>query len=103
LSGGDGDQPIFADVEAYPSFVPGLKSARIIEKDRNEYKTKMVMALELGFLRRQLDSLTRKTHPRGEAANHFEFGALRRNEKSEPLSNCTLILRRGRISALVGS
>jgi ribosome-associated toxin RatA of RatAB toxin-antitoxin module len=57
--------PIFADVEAYPSFVPGLKSAKIIEKDRNEYKTKMVMALELGFLtfEEELDSLTIKTHP----------------------------------------
>ena len=57
--------PIFADVEAYPSFVPGLKSAKIIEKDRNEYKTKMVMALEFGFLtfEEELDSLTRKTHP----------------------------------------
>jgi ribosome-associated toxin RatA of RatAB toxin-antitoxin module len=27
--------PIFADVEAYPSFVPGLKSAKIIENYRN--------------------------------------------------------------------
>jgi ribosome-associated toxin RatA of RatAB toxin-antitoxin module len=57
--------PIFADVEAYPRFVPSLKSAKIIEKNRNEYKTKMVMALEFGFLtfEEELDSLTRKTHP----------------------------------------
>jgi ribosome-associated toxin RatA of RatAB toxin-antitoxin module len=57
--------PIFADVEAYPSFVPGLKSAKIIENYRNEYKTKIVMAFDLGFFtfEEELDSLTRKTSP----------------------------------------
>ena len=29
--------PVFADVEAYPSFVPGFKSAKIVERGRDEY------------------------------------------------------------------
>ena len=33
--------PVFADVEAYPSFVPGFKSAKIVERGRDEYKTKI--------------------------------------------------------------
>jgi ribosome-associated toxin RatA of RatAB toxin-antitoxin module len=40
--------PIFADVEAYPSFVPGFKSAKVYARSEGEYKTKAVMALQIG-------------------------------------------------------
>lgn len=40
--------PIFADVEAYPGFVPGFKSAKVFERSAGEYKTKAVMALQIG-------------------------------------------------------
>jgi ribosome-associated toxin RatA of RatAB toxin-antitoxin module len=40
--------PIFADVEAYPSFVPGFKSAKVYERSEGEYKTQAVMALQIG-------------------------------------------------------
>ena len=32
--------PLFADVEAFPSFVPGYKSAEVVERKDNQYKTK---------------------------------------------------------------
>ena len=31
--------PLFADVEAFPSFVPGYKSAEVVEREGNQYKT----------------------------------------------------------------
>jgi len=40
--------PIFADVESYPSFVPGFKSAKVYERGVGEYKTKAVMAVKVG-------------------------------------------------------
>ncbi len=57
--------PIFADVEAYPSFVPGYKSAEVVERDGCKYKTKSVMALQLGFLtlEEELDSVTTLAYP----------------------------------------
>jgi ribosome-associated toxin RatA of RatAB toxin-antitoxin module len=57
--------PVFADVEAYPSFVPGFKSAKIVERGRDEYKTKIVMALDLGLFtyEEELDSVTREAFP----------------------------------------
>jgi ribosome-associated toxin RatA of RatAB toxin-antitoxin module len=57
--------PVFADVEAYPSFVPGFKSAKIVERGRDEYKTKIVMSLELGpfTYEEELDSVTREDFP----------------------------------------
>lgn len=42
--------PIFADVEAYPGFVPGFKSAKVVERGEGEYKTKAVMAEQIGPL-----------------------------------------------------
>ena len=50
--------PIFADVETYPSFVPGYKSAKVVERDGCTYKTKSVMALQFGIftLEEELDS-----------------------------------------------
>lgn len=58
-------QPIFADVEAYPDFVPGFKSAKIFRKHEQEYRTKIKMALEVGFLTFEEDlvSITRETFP----------------------------------------
>ena len=57
--------PVFADVEAYPSFVPGFKSAKIVERGQHEYKTKIVMALALGpfTYEEELDSVTREAFP----------------------------------------
>lgn len=40
--------PIFADVESYPSFVPGFKSAEVFDRTEGEYKTRAVMALQVG-------------------------------------------------------
>lgn len=40
--------PIFADVEAYPSFVPGFKSAKVFERRADGYKTEAVMAMQAG-------------------------------------------------------
>ena len=57
--------PVFADVETYPSFVPGYKSAKVVEKDGCTYKTKSVMALQFGIftLEEELDSVTTLTYP----------------------------------------
>ena len=57
--------PLFADVEAFPSFVPGYKSAEVVERKDNQYKTKSVMALQLGFftLEEELDLVTTLTYP----------------------------------------
>jgi coenzyme Q-binding protein COQ10 len=57
--------PLFADVEAFPSFVPNYKSAVVVERVGNQYKTKSVMALQLGFfaLEEELDSVTTLTFP----------------------------------------
>jgi coenzyme Q-binding protein COQ10 len=57
--------PLFADVEAFPSFVPGYKNAEVVEREENQYKTKSVMALQLGFLtlEEELDSVTTLTYP----------------------------------------
>jgi ribosome-associated toxin RatA of RatAB toxin-antitoxin module len=57
--------PLFADVEAFPSFVPSYKSAEVVEREGNQYKTKSVMALQLGFyaLEEELDSVTTLTYP----------------------------------------
>jgi coenzyme Q-binding protein COQ10 len=57
--------PLFADVEAFPSFVPGYKSAEVVERKGNQYKTKSVMTLQLGFfaLEEELDSVTTLTFP----------------------------------------
>lgn len=57
--------PVFADVETYPSFVPGYKCAEVVERDGPKYKTKSVMVLQLGFftLEGELDSVTTLTYP----------------------------------------
>ena len=57
--------PLFADVEAFPSFVPGYKSAEVVERKDDQYKTKSVMALQLGFftLEEELDLVTTLTYP----------------------------------------
>lgn len=53
--------PIFADVEAYPSFVPGFRSAEVFERTEGEYKTKAVMALQVGpfTFEEQLSAVTK--------------------------------------------
>jgi ribosome-associated toxin RatA of RatAB toxin-antitoxin module len=55
--------PIFADVEAYPSVVPGFKSAKVVRRNGSEYQTKAVMALEIGFLafEEEIESITRQS------------------------------------------
>jgi len=57
--------PLFADVETYPSFVPGFKSAAVVEREGCRYKTKSVMALQLGYfaLEEELNSVTTLTYP----------------------------------------
>lgn len=57
--------PVISDVEAYPSFVPGFKSAKIVARGQHEYKTKIVMALELGpfVYEEELDSITKENFP----------------------------------------
>ncbi|MFZ1883370.1 MAG: SRPBCC family protein [Rhodoplanes sp.] len=57
--------PLFADVEAFPSFVPGYKSAEVVEREGNQYKTKSVMAFQFGFftLEEELNSVTTLTYP----------------------------------------
>jgi ribosome-associated toxin RatA of RatAB toxin-antitoxin module len=57
--------PIFADVETYPSFVPGYKSARVVSRDGCKYKTESVFALQLGIVtfQEELDSVTIVTYP----------------------------------------
>ena len=57
--------PLFADVEAFPSFVPGYKSVEVVEREGNQYKTKSVMAFQFGFftLEEELNSVTTLTYP----------------------------------------
>ena len=57
--------PLFADVEAFPSFVPGYKSAEVVEREGNQYKTKSVMTFQFGFftLEEELDSVTTLNFP----------------------------------------
>lgn len=53
--------PLFADVEAYPRFVPGFKSAQVYERSDGGYKTKAVMALQIGPIafEEELSSVTK--------------------------------------------
>lgn len=57
--------PVFADVESYPSFVPGFKSAKVLKRNGSEYNTKIVMVIEIGpfAYEEELESVTKEDFP----------------------------------------